>query len=212
MDDDKIFRLLSVVAEATASTSIIVNGTAMAPLLPKTTEELAILWKQGRSAIAVRNGRIVGHASVEPLTNRWNELGVVWTDPGLREEGGPHRHVGLRLCSALLERHREKYILMTTVNPAMMVVGWRTGMVPIRYDQLPEAAWRATCCCPEDKTGVPRKENVPHCRLRLLGCFVQVTWETWNGMDRPEPCTLPVCAPTSAVTIPRDDINILLAE
>lgn len=148
--------------------------------------------RQMNSAIAVCDGQIVGHAAVEPLTEHWHEIGAVWTDPKPREGGGPHRHVGLRLCSALLERHRDKCIIMTIVNPAMMVVGWRTGMVPITYDQLPEAAWRATCCCPQNKTGVPREQNVPHCALRQRTCFVQVTRETWRRLDRPVSCTLPV--------------------
>lgn len=211
MDDFKIRPLLAVVADATALSQIVVDGATIAPLLPKTVDELHNFWKLGLSAIAVRNGQIVGHAAVEPLTEDCYELGVVWTDPNLREDGGPHRHVGLRLCRALLERHREKRILMTTVNPAMMVVGWRTDMVPIAYGDLPESAWRATCCCPQSKTGVPREQNVPHCALRERTCFVQVTRETWQRLDRPEPCTLPVPAPTTAAAIPDDDIVILLA-
>lgn len=211
MGSHKIRSLLAVVADATASSTIIVNGAAMAPLLNKSADELFSFWQQGLSAIALCDGRIIGHAAIEPLTEGWHELGVVWTDPAIRRESGPHRHVGLRLCNALLERHCEKHILMTTVNPAMMVVGWRTDMVPIAYDQLPEAAWRATCCCPQSKTGVPREQNVPRCALRQRTCFVQVTKATWHRLDRPKPCTLPVSAPTTAAIIPNDDIVILLA-
>lgn len=215
MEDAKIHDLLSVVASATASSHIIVSGTTMAPLLHKTADELFAFWQQGLSAIAVRNGQIVGHAAVEPLTEDWFELGAVWVHPDVRgqtlERNGSHPHVGLRLYQAILERHREKNILATTINAAAMVVGWRVGMVPIGYDQLPRHVWEATCCCPSQKTGVSREQNVPHCGMRQQTCFLRVTRETWNRLDRPEPCALPVRAPTTLAIIPHDDIVILLA-
>lgn len=216
MDDHKIRSLLTVVASATASSSIVVNGATMAPLLPKSADELYAFWTNGLSAIAVHNGEIVGHAAIEPLTTGWHELGAVWVHPSMRGRGlgssGTHPHVGLRLYQAILERHREKNILATTINAAAIVVGWRVGMVPIGYDQLPRNVWEATCCCPSQKTGVSREENVPHCGMRQRTCFVRITRETWQRLDRPEPCALPVPPPTTAATIPDDDIVILLAE
>lgn len=201
--------LLTVVAQATQTTHIVVNGETMAPLLPKTVQQLHEFWRQGLSAVALRNGTVVGHAAVEPLIDGWHELGVVWTDPRLRTHGGPHHHVGLRLVQALLARHREKNIIMTTVNGAMMTVGWRVGMVPLRYEQLPDAVWRATCCCPAQKTGTA---NNAKCKLRQETCYLQVTRGTWERMGNPEPCTLPVPKPTTPVTLPNDDIIILVAE
>ena len=215
MDDHKIRSLLSVVAKATASSQIVVGSTTMAPLLLKTPDELMAFWKNGLSAIALRSGQIVGHAAVEPLTDGWYELGAVWVHPDFRgraSASGQHPHVGLRLYQAILARHREKNILATTINAAAMVVGWRVGMVPVGYDQLPRHVWEATCCCPSQKTGVPREENVPRCVMRQQACFVRVTQETWRRLDRPEPCTLPVSAPTTAAVIPNDDIVIILAE
>ena len=216
MSDSKIRSLLAVVADATASSHIVVAGTTMAPLLPKTVDELFAFWQQGLSAIAVCNGQIVGHAAVEPLTEDWFELGAVWVHPDVRgrtlERNGSHPHVGLRLYKAILKHHREKNILATTINAAAMVVGWRVGMVPIGFDQLPRNVWEATCCCPSQKTGVPREENVPRCGMRQQVCFARITQETWWRLDRPKPCALPVSPPTTAATIPNDDIVILLAE
>lgn len=215
MDDSRIRSLLAIVASATASSSIVVNGTAMAPLLPKSADDLYAFWEHGLSAIAVRNNEIIGHAAIEPLTAGWHELGAVWVHPSMRGRGlegnGTHPHVGLRLYQAILERHREKNILATTINAAAMVVGWRVDMVPIGYDQLPRNVWEATCCCPSQKTGVPKAENVPHCVMRQRTCFVRVTRATWRRLNQPEPCSLPVLAPTTAATIPNDDIAILLA-
>ena len=216
MDDDKVRNYFSVVARATASSHIVVNGAAMSPLLPKTEDELRSFWDRGLSAIAVCDEQIVGHAAIEPLVGHWHELGAVWVHPEFRGRslgnGGAHPHVGLRLYQAILERHRSKNILATTINAAAMVVGWRVGMVPIGYDQLPREVWEATCCCPSQKTGVSREQNVPHCGMRQRTCFVRVTRETWHRLDCPEPCTLPVPAPKTAAVIPSDDIVILLAE
>lgn len=215
MDDSTILALLTTVAHATATSSIVVNGAPMAPLLKKTPTELLGFWKRGLSAIAMLNGQIIGHAAIEPLTEDWHELGIVWTHPDFRGKsaanGGVHSHVGLRVCEALLKRHGKEKILMTTINEAMMVVGWRTEMVPIAYSQLPEAAWKATCCCPAEKTGVASEANVPHCKLRERTCFVQVTRETWEQLGRPEPRMLPVGPPATAAIFPNDDIAIILA-
>lgn len=216
MDDRRILSFLSVVADATRSSSVVINGTTMAPLLPKTVDELYQFWRQGLSAIAICDGQIVGHAAIEPLTyGLWHEIGAVWVHPDFRGRAlanGQHPHVGFRLYRALLDRHgADMNILATTINPAAMMVGWRVGMVPLGYDQLPEHVWKATCCCPSQKTGVPREENVPRCGMRQSTCFVRVTHETWVRLGRPEPCTLPVSAPTTAATVPNDDIVILLA-
>ncbi len=211
MNSMNIRDLLSVAAAAISTSSIIVNGTTMAPLLPKTADDLIGFWNAGLSVIAIQNDRIIGHAAIEPLIGEWFELGAVWVDPSARGAEGKHPHVGLRLYRALLERHREKNILATTVNPAAMTVGWRVDLVPILYEQLPQEVWAATCCCPATKTGVPRDQNVPHCTMRQKSCFVRITSKTWQRIGCPEPCTLPILRPESSATIPDDDIVILLA-
>lgn len=212
MTENAIRSLLSVVAAAITSSTIVVDGVTVAPLLPKTVEDLLGFWNAGLSAIAVRDGRVIGHAAIEPLCDGWFELGAVWVDPSVRGAEGKHSHVGLRLYRALLAAHREKNILATTINPAAMTVGWRVGMVPILYEQLPQEVWAATCCCPAGKTGVPRSENVPHCALKQKICFVRITSETWTRLGCPEPCRLPVGKPTEPALVVNDDIVILLAE
>ncbi|NBX50331.1 GNAT family N-acetyltransferase, partial [bacterium] len=157
LSEQQILAHLGVVAAATASEQVLVEGVLMSPLLRKSATELYGFWKQGLSAIALKNGEIVAHAAIEPLTEgEWFELGAVWTREDVRGE-----HVGLRLYRAILERHREKNILATTINRAAMIVGWRVGMVALSYNQLPRHVWEATCCCPTSKTDVERALNVP---------------------------------------------------
>lgn len=215
MTRNTIRELLSVVADATTSSHIVVHGAVMHPLLPKTTDELLSFWDQGLSAIALRNDEIVGHAAIEPLVDDWYELGAVWVHRLVRgsttASKGQHPHVGLRLYRAILERHRERNILATTINGAAMTVGWRAGMKPISYDQLPKRVWQATCCCPMQKTGVAREQNVGGCRMQETTCFVRVTTETHERMGGPPLVELPVGKPTSIAVIPSDDIVILLA-
>lgn len=211
-----IRELLSVVAAATSSSHIVVNGTTMQPLLPKTADELFSFWEQGLSAIALRGDEIVGHGAIEPLTaDNWYEFGAVWVHPSVRGSvqpgNGSHPHVGLRLYRAILGHHREKNILATTINGAAMTVGWRANMKPVRYNQLPQHVWEATCCCPVQKTGVPRERNVGGCRMQGEMCFVRVTAETHERMGSPPLAELPVGKPTLGAVIPDDNIVILLA-
>ncbi len=216
MTDTQIHIYLSVVAEATISSSIMVHGTTMSPLLPKTAEELFSLWKRGLSVIALRNGKIIGHAAIEPLAHgNWHELGAVWVDLSARgsisDGHKAHAHVGLRMYRAILGRHTEKNILATTINGAAMTVGWRAGMKPVRYNQLPAHVWEATCCCPSQKTGVPRERNAGECKMQGSTCFVRVTAETYARMGSPPMSPLPVGEPTSGVDIPNDGITFLFA-
>ncbi len=85
MTSTHIRELLSVVAAATSSSHIVVNGTTMQPLLPKTVDELFSFWEQGLSAIALHGDEIVGHGAIEPLTaDNWYEFGAVWVHPSVR--------------------------------------------------------------------------------------------------------------------------------
>jgi len=214
MDEQQVIRHLSVVAEATRTSSIVVGSSTMSPLLPKSTDDLYGFWRQGLSALAVKDGLVVGHAAIEPLTADWFELGAVWVHPSLRGKSGAvgnKPHVGLRIYRAILDRHREKNILATTVNAAAMIIGWRTDMVPIAYADLPRRVWVATCCCPEDKTGLPRERNVPHCPLLEKICFVRITRETWERLGRPPVGKLPIEPPNDGALILRDDVAIVLA-
>jgi N-acetylglutamate synthase-like GNAT family acetyltransferase len=215
MSEQDIRRHLAVVAAATASERVLVNGALLSPLLTKSEDDLYEFWRQGLSAIALKNGEIVAHAAIEPLAEgNWFELGAVWTREDVRGKvDGLHQHVGLRLYQAILARHREKNILATTVNRAAMIVGWRVGMVALTYSQLPRHVWEATCCCPTSKTGVERALNVPHCKMRETLCFVRVTKETWERLGSPFPRNLPIdfSAHQAEVVIPHDDLVIVLS-
>lgn len=206
---------LETVANATRDARILVGGVPFSPLLPKSADDLLAFWNAGLSAIALNaDGMIIGHAAVEPLIRDWFELGAVWIHPDYRgtTKKGSRHHVGLRLYLAILGAHEEKNILATTVNPAAFVVGWRVDMVPVPYESLPRDVWKATCCCPKEKTGVPSEQNVPWCMLRQNRvCFVRVTRQTFTRMGMPETTTLPVSRPTDTPIITDDGVRIVLS-
>ena len=204
---------LRIVAEATRNEVVTtVSGERAHPLLPKTEEELFRFWNAGGSALAILNGEVVGHATIEPLSEGWYEIGAVWVRKDLRGgQGGTHHHVGYRLYKALLERHHDKFLITTTITPAIIVLGLRVGMVPVRYENLPREAWQATCVCPVEKTGVERYENVPSCKIKNTGCIVLVSQEAWRHIGQPEPHTTPV-QPQGDAQIPQDDIEFFFPE
>lgn len=209
---DELQRHFQIVAEATLAETVKVNGRVLHPLLPKTAEELFVFWDAGGSVLAILNGEVVGHATIEPLLNGWFEIGAVWVRKDLRGQKNRHLHIGYRLYKALLEKHASnKFLITTTITPAIMVLTLRVGMVPVRYKDLPPEVWRATCVCPMEKTGVLRSDNVPLCKIKDDGCFVFVSGQTREHIGSPEPLKLPVPRPTDEVHIPKDDILFFLS-
>lgn len=221
MPHDQLMNYLGTISRGMGSAVIHVGNRNMNPLLPKTPEELRKFWDQGLSVIGLMPGgdrsHVIAHAAIEPLCTdpitgeQWYEFGAVWVRPDfrgkhdLKREG--HRHIGLRLYQAALSQHPDKMILCTTINPAAMVVGIRMDMVAIRYSDLPSHVWNTTCCCPVEKTGVERNQNVPNCTLRSKTCFVRVTRETWERMGRPDPIELPVTPKQYAIEFPNDGVT-----
>lgn len=209
----QLWQHLQTVCHATKTEKIVVNGHEMHPLLPKEPEELLAFWNAGGSVLAVLNDRVIGHAAIEPLLNGWFEIGAVWVAEDFRGKENRHLHMGYRLYKALLERHgRDKFLITTTITPAILVLALRVGMVPVRYRDLPPKVWQATCVCPAKKTGVERSDNVPHCKIKDDGCFVLVSRQTWEHIGSPEPLNLPVSKPTDEVHIPEDGITFFLSE
>jgi len=204
MIEKSVLLQLEKVAEATRTETIQVGDIRMSPLLAKTAEELLTYWRSGLSAMAVSSeGEVLGHAALEPLAPAWFELGAVWVREDCRGAGGYYKRVANALYRVLLAANTEKNILATTINPAALGLGRRIGLVPISYESLPSEIWNATCCCPAEKTGVPRGENVPGCQLKEKLCFVRVTQETWERLGRPQVIQLPGLAPAhEAETVP----------
>jgi hypothetical protein len=185
----------------------------MSPLLTKTPEELMAYWRSGLSAMAISpTEEVLGHAALEPLIPGWFELGAVWAREDCRGTKGVYKQVAARLYETLLGQNTDKNILATTINPAALGLGRRIGLVPISYNSLPREVWEATCCCPAEKTGVPRTENVPNCLLRENICFVRVTKETWQRIGTPPMIELPGLAPAHETKILDSDFRIVLSE
>lgn len=221
MPHDKLMKYFESICEGMQNAVIIVNGRNMHPLLPKSPGDLREFWDRGLSVIGFIPGgegsHVIAHAAIEPLCidpetgEQWYELGAVWVHPDVRGKQDlkrdGHKHIGLRLYRAILELHPDKNIMCTTINPAAMIVGARMDMVAIRYSDLPNHVWNTTCCCPTQKTGVAREQNVPNCTLRSKACFVRVTKETWERMGRPEPIALPVIPKQYPIKVPKDGVT-----
>lgn len=200
----KIISWLTVVSAATK---------AETALLDKSVRQLYRLWRMGLSVLVLDADTVIGHAALVPLIpeQNWYEFGVVWIHPEYRHKS---LRLALRLYNALLGHHQDKHVLATTTNPAALGVGWRAGMLPISYSDLPANVWRETCCCPAAKTGSGDGNNLAYCKLRERqdgGCFVRITPNTYQHLGKPELIQLPVLEPTNQVIIPTDDIHILLS-
>lgn len=199
--------ILSWLAVVSAATK------AETALLDKSIRQLYRLWRKGLSILVLDETKVIGHAALVPLIpeQNWYEFGVVWIHPEYRHKS---LRLALRLYNALLGYHQDKHILATTTNPAALGVGWRAGLLPIAYKSLPHKVWRETCCCPDSKTGAPDGNNLEYCALREQqdsGCFVRITPNTYEHLQRPELIRLPISKPTTTVDIPVDNIRILLS-
>jgi hypothetical protein len=142
--------------------------------------------------------RCVGGLVLWPMTEEcartgvaWYELGTVFVVPDYRVgrliasgQPMPETPVSFMLYAAVLSANGHRNILSTTTNPVIVKLSCRHGMHQLSFDELPEAARRATCICPEKKT---RTSDNRHCALRQNNtCWLLVSDESWLRLGRPE--------------------------
>lgn len=158
-------------------------------LLVKTRKELEPAAKAGHVLLAIdleNDAHVVGAIVLWDLTTdhrgqMWYELGTFFVRQDYRFAitGLP---IGDTLYARLLEENVGKNILGTTGNIHAIHTGARHGMQMIRFGDLPESIRRSTCVCPAKKTGTMDNQ---HCQLKDQGCFVRVSCDTWERLDRP---------------------------
>lgn len=130
-------------------------------LLPVGPEELQQSFEAGRSMVVLLDSQPVAHTRLVPLCTEgdWHELGSTYV---------PHRFRGheydlcLRMYARFLVNFEHVNILATTTHPGAVKIGKLLGFVTVPRKELPDAVWRASCCCPFSKT---KAVDNAHCIL-----------------------------------------------
>ena len=154
-------------------------------LLPQDGAVLERQFKNGLSAIAIENGKIVGHTTLWEIATDWYEIGTTFV---AKEYRG--KHINKHLYEILLNANKDKNILETTTNEISIHVGQNLGFITIKRDSLPSNTFVGACICKQHKTA--SSDPLISCKLAWNGdewtpfsnwitpCHVRVTLGTFQ--------------------------------